>query len=40
MNLELCNKEFKIISGLDPQKFNELNEWDRQIFQITSGNQT
>ena len=32
MNLELCNKEFNKITGLDPQYFNEPRVWDMPIF--------
>jgi hypothetical protein len=36
MNIELCNKEFKKISGLDPLYFNEPALWERPIFLIAS----
>jgi hypothetical protein len=36
MNLELCNKEFKKISGLDPLYFDEPTVWEKPIFLITS----
>jgi hypothetical protein len=34
MNLELCNKEFNRITGLDPQYFNEPRVWEMPIFKI------
>ena len=42
MSLELCNKEFNKISGLDPKYFNEPAVWERPIFLIANNisNQT